>query len=426
MYDLLNLIEIYLNDLGCKVEIINSYPTNRLRTRAKSKEQAFTIASSLNRKFAYCDIRSSLLQPDSKSEMYHMQIDSIIVAIYFPVDDHKKYIPKLTRRISDIKNFKRSQDLVDNMLSSASGNVKSEKYDFTRSNIGTSQMSYKELATFADDVDGINSSMQVGFRFDLSLWYYLGFFIWVIISSYELRNDQPLFFQYEYIFFGLIYLFLPHIIKYKDELKVERDYLNNILPGLLRRYSGKVPEEYLIELKNFRRTNKKMVKVGEFINKIRREQSLEESRREYAERVAKETGDYWWKNQRGREFEINLSVLLSRLGAQIMRTPVSGDGGVDLFATWADLGTLVIQCKGWNAKVGVATARELVGVLHSLNAQKSGVKYVGVLAAPNGVTQPAASFSIANSVLIWSADQLVDLANEGGEQLISEYFDQSL
>jgi hypothetical protein len=76
--------------------------------------------------------------------------------------------------------------------------------------------------------------------------------------------------------------------------------------------------------------------------------------------------------------------------------------------------------------VGVATARELVGVLHSLNAQKSGVKYVGVLAAPNGVTQPAASFSIANSVLIWSADQLVDLANEGGEQLISEYFDQSL
>ena len=426
MYDLLNLIEIYLNDLGCKVEIMNSYPTNRIRTRSKSKEQAFKIASSLNKKFAYCNIRSSLLQPDSKSEMYYMQIDSIIVAIYFPLDDHKKHITKLTREIPNTKNFNRSRDLADKIPSGAFGNVKSEKYDSTRSNIGISQMSHKELATFADDVDGINSSMQVGFRFDLSLWYYLGLFVWAIISSYESRDNQPLFFQYEYIFFGFIYIFLPHVIKYKDELKVEHDYLNNILPGLLRRYSGKVPEEYLIELKNFRRTNKKMVKVGEFINKIRREQSLEESRREYAERVAKETGDYWWKNQRGREFENNLSVLLSRLGAQIVRTPVSGDGGVDLFATWADLGTLVIQCKGWHSKVGIATARELVGVLHSLNAQKSGVKYVGVLAAPNGVTQPASSFSSANSVLIWSADHLVDLAKEGGEQLISEYFDESL
>lgn len=420
-------IQEYLSELGCKVEYVEFHSKKHLRVHVSSKIHAFTIASSLNNTFSHFLIRSSLLQPNATTEMYYMHIDSVNIAIYFPVNERKERVPRLMRKSAIHQNIPNPSITLSSASESKNipldigGNeVRNNSVNLNNSSIDL--MSNRQITEFSNEINSIYELFNVKFPFNLHLWYYFGLFALAFLSSFEIAHNAPIFFHSEYILFVCVYLFLPHVIKFKDALRAEKNYMHVTLPRILNKYSDILPHEYLTELKSFCRANKKMVKIDQFLDDFHLRQRTEQIRREFNERIAKETGDYWWKTQRGLEFERNLSVLLSRLGGQIVQTPGSADGGVDLYASWVGLGTLVIQCKGWNSKVGIATVRELVGVLHSLRDKKPGVIYVGVLAAPNGVTQPAASFSKANSIVIWSADQLVALARNGNSQTVSDYF----
>lgn len=78
------------------------------------------------------------------------------------------------------------------------------------------------------------------------------------------------------------------------------------------------------------------------------------------------------------EFEEFIAELLDRLGFEkIIRTPSSGDGGIDVVATKHVHGipiTFAFQCKHYaqHRKIGLATLRELLGAVE-LNSNTMGV-----------------------------------------------------
>jgi restriction system protein len=97
------------------------------------------------------------------------------------------------------------------------------------------------------------------------------------------------------------------------------------------------------------------------------------------------------KNISWRDFERLVSDAYRRKGylSQVVGTN-SGDGGVDIRLTGHGE-TVLVQCKQWKAwKVGVATVRELLGVMVSERADK------GIVVTSGRFTQEARAFARQN------------------------------
>lgn len=92
-----------------------------------------------------------------------------------------------------------------------------------------------------------------------------------------------------------------------------------------------------------------------------------------------------------RQFENIVAEMLSRMGYEVTTTPISRDGGIDLFAAKNDLAgnfLYVVQCKRNNVenKVGVKVVRELYGVVNLENANG------GIITTTSFFTKPAQVF----------------------------------
>jgi hypothetical protein len=109
----------------------------------------------------------------------------------------------------------------------------------------------------------------------------------------------------------------------------------------------------------------------------------------------------WWRSLRGVALETALTRLLQDHGIEVKGTPTSGDGGIDLVFKFQNRSYLV-QCKGWADKVGVATVREMAGVL-----SRAGSDTKGLIVAPNGFTEGAIKFAVGSDIRVYEASNLV-------------------
>lgn len=122
-------------------------------------------------------------------------------------------------------------------------------------------------------------------------------------------------------------------------------------------------------------------------------------------RLDSQTGLESIKNNSWREFELLVSEAYRRKGytAEVVGSE-SGDGGVDIrLAGHGE--TVLVQCKQWKAyKVGVATVRELLGVVVSEKADR------GIVVTSGRFTQEAQTFARQNPrIELVNGEQLAQL-----------------
>ena len=117
-----------------------------------------------------------------------------------------------------------------------------------------------------------------------------------------------------------------------------------------------------------------------------------------------EIGLTYWKEKRGAAFEEAVRALLSRRGCKVQTTKGSGDGGIDLIATFGG-STFWCQCKGHKSPVGVVVVREIAGVC----SRGGGVP---VVIAVNGYTKAAVETARQLGVLLIDTHNLVNMAKQ--------------
>lgn len=114
----------------------------------------------------------------------------------------------------------------------------------------------------------------------------------------------------------------------------------------------------------------------------------------------------YWRQLSGLQFETELGQLFHRLGYKVLKTPPTGDGGVDLILHKDGLKT-VIQCKRYKTKVAIGVAREMAASMHDFQAQHA------IIACVNGVTRPVREYAAKRQIRILDARDIVALQTGG-------------
>jgi restriction system protein len=114
-----------------------------------------------------------------------------------------------------------------------------------------------------------------------------------------------------------------------------------------------------------------------------------------------------------RQFEILVGEVFRRKGFKVEERGGSGpDGGVDLALRLGN-DLYLVQCKQWKAmRVGVATVRELYGVMAAEHAVG------GFVVASGDFTEDARQFAEGRSIELVGTDQLLDLIEETASESV--------
>lgn len=110
----------------------------------------------------------------------------------------------------------------------------------------------------------------------------------------------------------------------------------------------------------------------------------------------------FWTSLDGREFEIELGKLFSKLGYDVETTPASGDKGIDLLLSRGGQRTIV-QCKRLSNPVGVAAVRELYGVMVHFRANNA------ILACTGGFTQGVVDFATGKPIKLMGLAEIMQM-----------------
>lgn len=127
---------------------------------------------------------------------------------------------------------------------------------------------------------------------------------------------------------------------------------------------------------------------------------------EKEKKVARMNLEYWQALD-GVTFEKELAALLRDSGyKEVSLTSVTGDDGIDLWATDPDDNPCILQCKAYQNTVSPSQVRELLG---SLKAVEDKANYA-IMVALSGITGGAEKFAEKNGILVWDGDMLVEMA----------------
>jgi HJR/Mrr/RecB family endonuclease len=152
--------------------------------------------------------------------------------------------------------------------------------------------------------------------------------------------------------------------------------------------------------------DEKINRLRKSLNQVERMISYKEALKKY-ERQKAETGEDWWRTLSSYELEEAVASLFKRKGFQASVTKKSGDGGVDVIVRSSDK-TLLIQCKGWESKVGVKPIREMAGVVQHHTEKDC----VGIILSTNGFTSEAIKFANQSKTLLWDSKTLSEVAKD--------------
>ena len=112
-----------------------------------------------------------------------------------------------------------------------------------------------------------------------------------------------------------------------------------------------------------------------------------------------------WSKLKGYELEDQVTQLFEHIGMKTRVTQKSSDGGVDVIATHKNT-TFIIQCKGWEGKVGVKETRELAGVIATEYPESC-----GIMIGTNGFTKSARAFGANADLRFWDSNSLASFAS---------------
>ena len=136
----------------------------------------------------------------------------------------------------------------------------------------------------------------------------------------------------------------------------------------------------------------------------RRAEQAEKARREVE--IARRTKLVeHWMSLGGLEFEHEMAALCRRLGYTVQSTPTSGDQGIDLILR-KDGRTTIVQCKSYQAPTGPAIVREIFGAMVAFGAANA------IVACTGGFTRGAKKFARGKPIILLSARELVQLAED--------------
>ena len=127
----------------------------------------------------------------------------------------------------------------------------------------------------------------------------------------------------------------------------------------------------------------------------------ERPQREAAQARRRKASEHWMSLS-GPEFERELATLYRHLGYRVESTPSSGDQGIDLVLRKGGK-TTIVQCKGHQAPVGPAIARELFGAMVAFGADDA------ILACTGGFTRGVKEFVRGKPIDLISASDLAVL-----------------
>ena len=113
----------------------------------------------------------------------------------------------------------------------------------------------------------------------------------------------------------------------------------------------------------------------------------------------------YWMSLSGIQFEHEVARLFRSEGYSVMRTPVSGDMGVDLVLRKDGL-TTIVQCKRYLAPAGPAIVRELLGSKVAWGADHA------ILACTGGFTNSTEEFAEINDIELLEMDDLIEWSKE--------------
>lgn len=103
----------------------------------------------------------------------------------------------------------------------------------------------------------------------------------------------------------------------------------------------------------------------------------------------------------GYEFEDYIGTLFSKLGYSVTQTSLSGDQGVDIVAKKNDI-SLAIQTKRYSSRVGNSAVQQVVA---GANYHRCNQK---LIVTNNYFTQSAYELALANNVMLWDRDRLIE------------------
>jgi len=95
-----------------------------------------------------------------------------------------------------------------------------------------------------------------------------------------------------------------------------------------------------------------------------------------------------------REFEFEIANLFRKKGYSVLMTRMTGDDGVDVFAS-NETEKIIIQCKRWKNPVGRAAVDELAGVHSRYRAQRA------ILATTSSFSEDAQQAARQNNIELW-------------------------
>lgn len=114
----------------------------------------------------------------------------------------------------------------------------------------------------------------------------------------------------------------------------------------------------------------------------------------------------FWLSLSGVEFENELARVFQNIGYKVKRTPVVGDGGVDLYIEDPEGAKLIVQCKAHKKPVGVAAVRDLLGTLYDSEADQA------ILASISGFTQGVYDFAIDKPIRLIDGEEILKMARD--------------
>ena len=221
----------------------------------------------------------------------------------------------------------------------------------------------------------------------------------VLLSSNEIQKeiDSSIFIlKFRWLFTGYVWSFLISLYFFSDFKSIYAFMEFNIKFGTIFGVSFTIFSYLTFRVKrymNIKQLNyeKESAKRYESDLKAWRIESLE------AEPL-------YWKKYKGLEFEQAVFSLFGKMGWEVSRTFVMGNGGINIVGSSGSK-KLKIICSTKSSKVGISTMQKVLGI-----KLENEIGDVFVVASPVGFDSNAITLAKKNNIIILDSDDLSKLA----------------
>lgn len=217
------------------------------------------------------------------------------------------------------------------------------------------------------------------------------------------KDNSKLIIAFSYVLFSIFFLLYNLGVSRNRPSDLIAD---QILLTILYTVFIYLPKSLILK-KLIRKSNEKANKEIYAIKakiELEKEKALreEEERRKLIEHEKRQREKEYWYKLNGYEFEEQITKLYIKKGYKAFKTRGSNDGGYDIYLTVNNKITTIIQCKAYKGKLSPSTARELYGVMHSLN-----VEY-GIIICLGGFSSETKNFVKGKNIELMDIDDVID------------------